>query len=64
VLVGVPAALASAGVLASLLYGVGARDPLVLTGSVIAVLASALLAAVVPARRAASVDPMRALRVE
>jgi ABC-type lipoprotein release transport system permease subunit len=46
------------------LYGVKSYDPLIL-GMAVGVLAiSAALAAILPARRAASIDPMRALRTE
>ena len=51
-------------VLRSLLFGVGPFDPIVLISSAVAVLLLALAASAVPARRAASVDPMRALRME
>jgi predicted permease len=62
--IGVPFVFAAGHAIASQLYGVRSYDPLVL-GLAIAVLAiSAALAAVVPARRAASIDPMRALRTE
>lgn len=44
------------------LYQVGAADPLVLTASAIAVAAAALAAVVIPARRAAALEPARALR--
>jgi predicted permease len=61
---GLAAALAAARVLESLLFGVSPRDPF--TYAIVAggVLATALAANLVPARRAASIDPMRALRVE
>ena len=62
VLVGIPAALAASSALASLLFGVTARDPIVFAQAALVLLVSAVLAAVVPARRAASIDPARALR--
>ncbi len=50
--------------LKSFLYGVGQHDPFtVVTVSVLLVVCS-LMAAFVPARRAASIDPMQALRTE
>jgi putative ABC transport system permease protein len=48
--------------LGSLLFGVGARDPLTLAGSAAILATVALLACVVPARRAARMDPLVALR--
>jgi ABC-type lipoprotein release transport system permease subunit len=46
------------------LYGVNAYDPLSLTSAVLVLAASAALAGFVPARRAASIEPMNALRTE
>jgi ABC-type antimicrobial peptide transport system permease subunit len=46
------------------LYGVGAADPVTFCGAAILFLATALLAAWIPARRAGRVDPMIALRSE
>lgn len=48
----------------SLLYQSPLMDPLALGGSVLLLLVAAGIAAIVPARRAASTDPMRALRTE
>jgi putative ABC transport system permease protein len=48
--------------LASLLFGIQAADPAILAGASAALLFAAFLAIMLPARRAALVDPMRALR--
>jgi predicted permease len=62
--IGVVAALAASRVLTSQLFGVSRTDPLTI-GAVVATLISvALLASAVPARRAAAVDPTRALQSE
>jgi predicted permease len=50
--------------LASFLYGIGAYDPAVLIGVPMLLLVVALLACLIPARRAVAVDPMRTLRSE
>ncbi len=62
--VGVVASLISASVLQSMLYGTGSRNPLVLTLVCIAVALAGLIAAYIPAFRAASIEPMQALRSE
>ncbi len=48
----------------SLLYQTPVMDPLAVGGSVLLLLVAAALAAFIPARRAASIDPMQALRAE
>jgi predicted permease len=63
-LIGIPAALALCRVLRSVLFGVEPHDPLTLLAAAFVVLSLAALAAWIPARRAARVDPMIALRVE
>jgi putative ABC transport system permease protein len=50
--------------LAGFLYRVGRADPAIFLAVGILVLCVALLASFVPARRAAGVDPVRALRVD
>ena len=62
--VGIVAVLASASILKSMLYGTGSRDPIVLIAVCMGVAFAGLVAAYIPAFRAAQVDPMVALRYE
>ena len=61
---GIPAALFAGHLMASLLYGVSGYDPLAFLGAIVALGICATMAGFIPARRAASVDPMKALRTE
>lgn len=61
---GIATAIATAGLLGTLLFGVNAKEPLVYAAVAGGVLLIGLLANIIPARRAASVDPMSALRSE
>jgi predicted permease len=61
---GIGLSLAAGRLIAALLYGVKPGDPLVLVLASAALLAAAVLAALVPAWRAARVDPVAALRAE
>jgi putative ABC transport system permease protein len=63
-LIGVVSALAAGRVLASLLFGVTTTDPLTFVGVTLALGIAALGASYLPARRAAAVDPMTALRTD
>ena len=60
--VGIAGALGLTHFLSSLLFGVGANDPATFLGVPIALVAVALLACYIPARRAMRVDPVVALR--
>jgi ABC-type antimicrobial peptide transport system permease subunit len=61
---GVAVAISGGRLVQSQLFGVNAHDPLVFTLSAAALFAAALAAAVVPAWRAARINPIRALRWE
>jgi putative ABC transport system permease protein len=61
---GLAATLFAARLLETLLFGVSPRDALIYVSMVVGVSGVCLLANFVPARRAAAVDPMRALRAE
>ncbi|MBN2313657.1 MAG: ABC transporter permease [Sedimentisphaerales bacterium] len=61
---GIPAALASMGIIRGYVWGVKLFDPVTLICSGILIFIVSLVAAYLPARRAAKIDPMEALRYE
>ena len=63
-LLGVPLAIAGSRFLESMLFGLSTRDPWSYAGALVAVTLLTVVASLVPARRAVSVDPMIALRSE
>jgi predicted permease len=64
IVLGVPAALVATRWIESFLFGLAPTDPLTIAGAIVVLSAVAALAAYLPARRAANLDPMEALRYE
>ncbi len=64
VAIGIPMTLAATRLISSRLFGVGPADTLTIAAAAALLLAVAAMAALLPARRAAQVDPMAALRSE
>jgi predicted permease len=63
-ILGVPLAIGAGRLISAQLYGVSSWDPIALGIAAVALAVSAFFAAVIPARRAASISPMKALRTE
>jgi ABC-type antimicrobial peptide transport system permease subunit len=63
-LIGIPVSIGCAHLIAAQLYQVKGWDPLVLGGSVLALGICAFVASIIPAQRAASINPVKALRTE
>jgi putative ABC transport system permease protein len=64
VVLGMAAATVATRLMSSLLFGVEARDPMVFAVAPVILIAVAMLASYIPARRASRVDPLVALRME
>jgi predicted permease len=62
--IGIPVALLGGHLMASQLYGVHTYDPITLAAAVLILSAFAAIAGFIPAKRAASIEPMNALRTE
>jgi ABC-type antimicrobial peptide transport system permease subunit len=63
-LIGIPITVGCSKLIANQLFYVKGWDPMVLGGAILALAACAFLASIIPARRAASINPVRALRTE
>jgi predicted permease len=64
ILIGIAVALSVSRLAESLLFGLSSTDPATLAGAALLLLAFGLAAAYIPARRAANIDPLSALRYE
>jgi macrolide transport system ATP-binding/permease protein len=64
IVVGLGATVLATRVVSAFLFGLSPRDPLTLFASILVLLATGVIAGAVPARRAASVDPVRVLKTE
>ena len=64
VALGIPVALGMGHFISSQLFGLSPRDPITLAAAALLLLAASVVASYLPARRAAEIDPMGALRHE
>jgi ABC-type antimicrobial peptide transport system permease subunit len=62
--IGIPVAIGCSKLIAAQLYEVKGWDPLVLGVAILTLTACACFASIIPARRAASINPVQALRTE
>jgi predicted permease len=62
--IGLPVVLALTRLIRSTFFGIKPHDPMTIIGSIILLLSVAILSAWIPARRAAKIEPMEALRYE
>jgi ABC-type antimicrobial peptide transport system permease subunit len=63
-LIGIPISIGCSRLISAQLYQVKGWDPVVLGSSIIALATCAFFASIIPARRAASINPVKALRAE
>jgi predicted permease len=63
-LIGIPASIGCSRLIATQLYQVKGWDPLVLAASIVTLSICAFIASIIPAQRAASIDPVKALRTD
>ncbi len=63
-LIGIPASIGCARLISAQLYQVKGWDPVVLAAAIVTLSICALVASIIPAQRAASIDPVRALRTD
>jgi ABC-type antimicrobial peptide transport system permease subunit len=61
---GIVGALFATKLLATFLFGLSARDPLTLAAVCVSLLALSIAAGLLPARRAAALDPVQAIKAE
>lgn len=64
IVVGIVLAIAAGKLVASLLYGISPSDPVVLVGAALVLAAVGIAASVIPALRAARIDPISSLRAD
>jgi ABC-type antimicrobial peptide transport system permease subunit len=62
--IGIPISIGCAKLISAQLYQVKGWDPMALAGAIVALGICALIASIIPAQRAASIDPVKALRTE
>ena len=62
--IGMPAALAASRLVSSMLFGLSSNDPVTIVSAIAVLIAVAIIAGYLPARRASRIEPMTALRAE
>jgi macrolide transport system ATP-binding/permease protein len=62
--IGIPVAMLSVRLVKAQLYEINSADPTLIAGAIVTLAVAAAIAGMIPARRAASIEPMQALRME